>query len=93
MFLVADFVPDPVPAGNVLSWLLVGFIFHLIIHRWWPDRYALLFSIAMDLGVAVSSVIIFFALTNRLIKLPNWWGSGGYYGDGCPLSHANYTGQ
>jgi len=93
IFYVADVVPDPVPAGNVLSWLLLGFIFYLSIPQWLWDRYILLFSIAMDFGVALSSVVIFYALTNRHIQFPNWWGLGGDYGDGCPLSHANYTGQ
>jgi hypothetical protein len=46
----------------------------------------------MDCGVAFGVLIIFFALQNNNISFPNWWGIGGDYGDGCPLSHGNFYG-
>ncbi|CAF1320986.1 unnamed protein product [Didymodactylos carnosus] len=75
------------------SWLIIGFIFHTLIRKWWWDRYALLFSIAMDMGVQISLFFIFFVLKYRNVSFPQWWGIGGQYRDNCPLSHANYYGK
>ncbi|CAF1481374.1 unnamed protein product, partial [Didymodactylos carnosus] len=81
-----------IPPGNILSWVLVGFIFKVVIRKWWLDRYALLFSAAMDAGVGICIIFIYFILTNKNILFPKWWGLGGIYTDGCPLSHKNYYG-
>ncbi|CAF1019945.1 unnamed protein product [Didymodactylos carnosus] len=35
MCYVAALVPVSVPAGIILSWLIIGFIFNSIIRRWW----------------------------------------------------------
>ncbi|CAF3444181.1 unnamed protein product [Rotaria socialis] len=95
IMLSATAIMPPAPPGNYPSWLLVGFIFNFILaryaHTWWK-RYAYVFSAAMDSGVAVGVIIIFFILQNNRIEFPTWWGTGGYSGDGCPLSHANYYG-
>ncbi len=94
MLSAATMIP-PAPPGNFPSWLLVGFIFNFILFRYaraWWQRYAYVFSAAMDCGVAISVIVIFFALQNNRIEFPTWWGTGGSTGDGCPLSHANFYG-
>lgn len=95
IMLSATAYMPPTPPGNYPSWFLVGFLFNFILIRharsWWK-RYAYVFSAAMDCGVAVGVLIIFFLLQNNGIEFPTWWGSGGSTGDGCPLSHANYSG-
>ncbi|CAF1251517.1 unnamed protein product [Didymodactylos carnosus] len=85
----------PAPAGNYCTWFFVGILFNFIVrkydHDWW-ERYVFVLSSALDCGVAFSALVIFIALQNQNINFPIWWGSGGNYGDGCPLSHANYSG-
>jgi hypothetical protein len=96
IMLSATAMMPPAPPGNYPSWLLVGFIFNFILVRYarsWWKQYAYVFSAAMDCGVAVAAIIIFFSLQNNQINFPNWWGLGGDTGDGCRLSHGNYYGD
>ncbi len=95
IMLSATAIMPPAPPGSYPSWLLAGFIFNFVLIRYarsWWKRYAYVFSAAMDCGVAFGVLIIFFILQNNKIEFPIWWGSGGDTGDGCPLSHANYSG-
>ncbi|CAF3264246.1 unnamed protein product [Rotaria socialis] len=95
IMLSATAMMPPAPPGNYPSWLFVGFFFNFVLvryaHSWWK-RYAYVFSAAMDCGVAICGLVIFFALQHNEIEFPTWWGTGGDTGDGCPLSHANYSG-
>ncbi|CAM4839180.1 unnamed protein product [Rotaria magnacalcarata] len=95
IMLSATAMMPPAPPGNYPSWLFIGFFFNFVLvryaHSWWK-RYAYVFSAAMDCGVAICGLVIFFALQNNDIEFPSWWGTGGDTGDGCPLSHANYSG-
>ncbi|CAF1118335.1 unnamed protein product [Didymodactylos carnosus] len=79
-----------IPIGLFPSWFIVGFLFHTIIRRWWFNRYALLFSIAMDTGVQISLFFLFFILINRNVQFPQWWGNNN---DFCPFSYANFYGK
>ncbi|KAH7915147.1 OPT oligopeptide transporter [Hygrophoropsis aurantiaca] len=64
---------------NYSSWLLVGFIFQWFMRRyhfrWWM-RYNYILSAALDAGVALSLLVIFFC-----VQMPkgginlNWWGN------------------
>lgn len=95
IMLSAAIMMPPAPPGNFPSWLLVGFIFNFILFRYaraWWKRYAYVFSAAMDCGVAVSVIVIFFTLQNNGIDFPTWWGTGGSAADNCPLSRANFYG-
>jgi hypothetical protein len=84
------------PAGEYPTWFAVGFFFNFILfryaHSWWK-RYAFLFSAAMSCGVAISALLIFFVFQNNNLHFPNWWGTGGITGDGCPLANGNFTGD
>lgn len=95
IMLSATGVMPPAPPGNFPSWFLAGFFFNCVLFRcarsWWK-RYAYVFSAAMDCGVAIGVLFIFFLLQNNGIEFPTWWGTGGPTGDGCPLSFANYSG-
>ncbi|KAK3813608.1 MAG: OPT oligopeptide transporter protein-domain-containing protein [Linnemannia gamsii] len=57
--------------------LLLGFIFMFLMrryrYRWW-SRYNYLTSAAMDTGVALGGLVIFFTLELWSIKMPHWWG-------------------
>ncbi|CAF0942347.1 unnamed protein product [Adineta steineri] len=91
IILLAVYVLPTAPTAEYPSWFLVGFIFNYVIYRhahgWW-EKYAYIFSAAMNCGVAVCGILITFALQNNHISFPQWWGTK----DVCPLSGANYSG-
>ncbi|CAF1154254.1 unnamed protein product, partial [Didymodactylos carnosus] len=89
MFSIGMNIP---PAGPYVTWFIVCFLFNTVMKYWFWERYALLFSIAMDTGIQISTNFIFFALQNRQIKFPEWWGMRGNYSDGCPIANARYNG-
>ncbi|KZP16413.1 OPT oligopeptide transporter [Athelia psychrophila] len=74
----------PASAVNYVPWAIVGFVFQYAIRRrhfsWWT-KYNYVLSAAMDSGVAVSIVFIFFCLQypqNGAIgakTLALWWGN------------------
>ncbi|RDB27278.1 Sexual differentiation process protein isp4 [Hypsizygus marmoreus] len=74
----------PATALNYVPWAAVGFIFQYVIRRrhfsWWT-KYNYVLSAALDSGVAVSILLIFFALQfpkNGAIgatSLSTWWGN------------------
>ncbi|KAG0322347.1 hypothetical protein BGZ99_003389 [Dissophora globulifera] len=82
--------------------LLVGFIFAFLLrryrYRWW-SRYNYLTSAALDSGVALAGLIIFFALQSGGVQMPHWWGNPQPTGqdantaimDHCPSSWSSYN--
>lgn len=90
----------PATAINYVPWALVGFIFNYVIRRrhfsWWT-KYNYVLSAALDSGVAVSILVIFFCLQypmNGAIgtkTLSLWWGNtvpfAGADGKGTPIRH------
>jgi hypothetical protein len=72
----AGSIPPGTPL-NYLSWGIVGFIFsyHIRKHysRWWL-RLNFLTSSGLDLGLALSTIVIFF-LKWLGIRGPKWWGN------------------
>ncbi|CAF0971558.1 unnamed protein product [Didymodactylos carnosus] len=81
-------------AGNYVTWLLIGFVCNYILHKYslqWWKQYAYIFSIAMDSGVAVSGIFIFFIFSHQNIKFPKWWGLAN--DGGCPLARKTFSGK
>ncbi|GLA62264.1 hypothetical protein AtubIFM55763_003577 [Aspergillus tubingensis] len=84
---------DISPYNVTYAWcpMVVGFIFNYWIKRrwqaWW-EKYAYVFTTAMSCGVAISAIIIFFAVEYKEVDL-NWWGNevsyAGCDNDGCTL--------
>ncbi|KAF9119589.1 hypothetical protein BGW39_000185 [Mortierella sp. 14UC] len=77
--------------------LFIGFVFAFLIRRyrydWWA-RYNYLTSAALDTGVAIAGLIIFFAIQSWEGKMPHWWGNPeDEVIDHCPLGGANYFGN
>ncbi|KAJ7469724.1 oligopeptide transporter [Mycena latifolia] len=74
----------PANSNNYVPWAIVGFIFQYVIRRrhfaWWT-KYNYVLSAALDSGVAVSAVLIFFILQypkNGNIGIDTiqvWWGN------------------
>ncbi|KAF9429707.1 hypothetical protein BGZ94_009792 [Podila epigama] len=77
--------------------LFVGFIFMFVLRRyrynWWA-RYNYLTSAAMDAGLAICGLVMYFALQQFDISFPTWWGNPEAWldMDHCPLGSANYYG-
>ncbi|QRW10201.1 OPT oligopeptide transporter protein [Ceratobasidium sp. AG-Ba] len=77
----------PASAINYVPWAIVGFIFQFIIRRrhfqWWA-KYNYVLSAALDSGVAISIVVIFFCLqypkngTIGATNIATWWGNTVY---------------
>jgi OPT family small oligopeptide transporter len=78
----------PATAVNYVPWGIVGFVFQYWIRRrhfaWWT-KYNYVLSAALDSGVAISAVLIFFCLQypkNGAIGATNiltWWGNVGAF--------------
>jgi len=74
----------PANSNNYVPWAIVGFIFQYVIRRrhfsWWT-KYNYVLSAALDSGVAVSAVVIFFCLQYPLNggvgahTIQTWWGN------------------
>ncbi|KAF3064003.1 Sexual differentiation process protein isp4 [Daldinia childiae] len=68
----------PATAYTYLCWGTVGFIFNYYIKRrwngWWM-QYNYITSAGLDVGLAVSTIIIFFTLYLTSAKLPRWYGN------------------
>uniref|UniRef100_A0A1J3CBL1 Oligopeptide transporter 1 n=1 Tax=Noccaea caerulescens TaxID=107243 RepID=A0A1J3CBL1_NOCCA len=75
-------------AVHYWSWTIVGVVFNYYIFRrfktWWA-RHNYILSAALDAGTAIMGVLIFFALQNNDISLPDWWGLENT--DHCPVAH------
>ncbi|KAH8782850.1 OPT family small oligopeptide transporter [Diaporthe sp. PMI_573] len=73
----AGSIPPATPL-NYLTWGIVGFMFQYYIRKryfaWW-SRLNFLTSSGLDLGLALSTLTIFFAFTLNNIDPPNWWGN------------------
>jgi len=73
----AGYIPPATPL-NYLSWGIVGYVFqYRIRHRhfaWW-SRLNFLTSSGLDLGLALCTLVIFFAFTLNNINPPKWWGN------------------
>ncbi|PFH50769.1 hypothetical protein AMATHDRAFT_3624 [Amanita thiersii Skay4041] len=78
MFAGLGAIP-PASGINYISWALTGFIFNYLIRRyhfrWWM-RYNYILSAALDAGVALGAILVFFCLLYPRggIEL-NWWGN------------------
>ncbi|KAG9221094.1 hypothetical protein CCMSSC00406_0005467 [Pleurotus cornucopiae] len=74
----------PATAVNYVPWAIIGFIFQFVIRRrhfsWWA-KYNYVLSAALDAGVAIGALFVFFALqfpANGSIGADNiqqWWGN------------------
>ncbi|SPQ22322.1 ba9f9298-0c3e-4ebf-8cd9-b40bdfe8c54c [Thermothielavioides terrestris] len=73
----AGAIPPATPL-NYLSWGIVGYVFQYLIkkrHFGWWRRLNFLTSSGLDLGLALSTLVIFFAFTVREVQPPRWWGN------------------
>lgn len=70
-------IPPATPL-NYLSWGIVGFIFNKLIrdrHRGWWSYYNFITSAALDVGLMLSTILIFLTLFMTNTSFPSWWGT------------------
>ncbi|KAI5122711.1 hypothetical protein M0805_009764 [Coniferiporia weirii] len=77
----------PATAENYIPWSIIGFIFQYVIRRrhfsWW-SKYNYVLSAALDSGVAVGAILVFFCLqfprdgTVGQNTIEKWWGNTVY---------------
>ncbi|KAJ2933165.1 hypothetical protein H1R20_g3881, partial [Candolleomyces eurysporus] len=89
IFSGTGYIP-PASAVNYVPWAIVGFIFQYVIRRrhfsWWT-KYNYVLSAALDAGVALAVVIIFFCLqyprNGEIGKttIQEWWGNSVPFGN------------
>ncbi|KAH8551798.1 OPT family small oligopeptide transporter [Umbelopsis sp. PMI_123] len=85
----------PAPTALMSTWVALGFTFNFYIKKYfngWWQKYNYVISAAMDSGVAVCAIVLFFALQNNNIEFPAWWGNNSDSIDQCPLATANWSG-
>lgn len=73
----AGLIPPATPL-NYLSWGIVGFVFNKWIRdRWrgWWMQYNYTLSAGLDVGLAISTILIFLCLDLTLVPMPSWWGT------------------
>ena len=72
----------PATPLNFSSWAIVGLIFnHYIRRKWhgWWATYNYVSAAAMDSGLILSTIVIFFAITLPNVTIPQWWGNVGVF--------------
>lgn len=78
----------PAAPLNYTAWFFLGTVFNFFVFRYrkgWWKRYNYVLSAAMDAGVAIMGVVIYFALSGNTL---DWWGSRGEHCDlaTCPTA-------
>ncbi|KZO90436.1 OPT oligopeptide transporter [Calocera viscosa TUFC12733] len=82
VFFTGTGLMPPATGINFSSWFMVGITFMYFVRRYhfaWWSHYNYVLSAAMDSGVAITTIIIFFCLyyPNGGVQL-NWWGNSVY---------------
>lgn len=70
----------PATPLTYFNWAFFGLLFNYTIHNkfnaWWK-KYNYITAAALDSGLILSSIIIFFAITFPNVTVPQWWGNVG----------------
>ncbi|KAI9301641.1 OPT family small oligopeptide transporter [Cunninghamella echinulata] len=94
VFMLGPTPYPPAPTNVAPTWAFVGFVFNFYVKRrynaWWK-KYNYVLSAALDSGVAIAAIIIFFAFHYSEVSFPTWWGNDPSV-DQCPLALANWDG-
>ncbi|KAF2502770.1 small oligopeptide transporter [Lophium mytilinum] len=68
----------PATPLSFASWSIIGLIFNYWIRRrwigWWTT-YNYVTAAALDSGLIISTIVVFFAITLPNVKIPDWWGN------------------
>ena len=64
------------------TWVMFGLLFNYYIRkRWggWWHNYNYITAAALDSGLVLSTIVIFFAITLPNVTIPQWWGNVAVY--------------
>ncbi|KAG9323610.1 hypothetical protein KVV02_006899 [Mortierella alpina] len=92
VILTSTGIMPPARPYQYANWLVVGFMFQFWAKRYrrdWYHRFNYVLSAALDSGVALAALLIFFTLQMRNVEFPAWWGTDMNH---CPLENANFFG-
>ncbi|KAG4427416.1 hypothetical protein IFR05_017102 [Cadophora sp. M221] len=91
LIFVGTYNVPPATGINYSSWALVNIVFnHWIKRKWfaWWSKYNYVLAAALDTGLALSALVIFFCITYPGGVFPDWWGNTVYMntadGNGLP---------
>ncbi|TGO70899.1 hypothetical protein BELL_0649g00070 [Botrytis elliptica] len=91
LIFVGTYNVPPATGINYSSWALVNLTFNWWIKaKWfaWWSKYNYVLAAALDTGLALSAIIIFFCITYPGAQFPDWWGNTVYLntadGNGLP---------
>ena len=68
----------PATTLNYTTWAAVGWLFNKYIknkYRGWWTQYNYITSAALDIGLAICTILIFLTLSLTGTKAPQWWGN------------------
>lgn len=78
LIFVGTYNVPPATGINYSSWFVVNYIFNRLIFRrfraWWT-KYNYVTAAALDTGLAISGIVIFFAVVYPGAEFPDWWGN------------------
>ncbi|RDW67024.1 small oligopeptide transporter-1 [Coleophoma crateriformis] len=81
LIFVGTYNVPPATGINYSSWALVNMIFNYWIKgkffAWW-SKYNYVLAAALDTGIALSAIVIFFCITYPGAVFPDWWGNTVY---------------
>jgi len=81
LIYVGTYNVPPATGINYSSWALVNIIFNFWLKKrffaWW-SKYNYVLAAALDTGLALSAIIIFFCITYPGGVFPDWWGNTVY---------------
>ncbi|KAL1984252.1 hypothetical protein VTN96DRAFT_9304 [Rasamsonia emersonii] len=81
LIFVGTWNVPPATGINYSSWAIVNFIFNHWLRKkffaWW-SKYNYVLAAALDTGLALSGIIIFFCVSYPGAVFPNWWGNTVY---------------
>lgn len=64
------------------TWGITALLFNYVIrkrfHGWW-STYNYVTAAALDAGLIISTIVIFFAITFPGVTIPQWWGNVGVF--------------
>lgn len=79
LIFVGTYNVPPATGINYSSWYIVNLVFNKIVFnrfRAWWTKYNYVLAAALDTGLAVSGIVIFFAVTyGPDVQFPDWWGN------------------
>ncbi|KUI66912.1 Glutathione transporter 1 [Cytospora mali] len=79
LIFVGTYNVPPATGINYSSWYIVNLVFNKIIFnrfRAWWTKYNYVLAAALDTGLAISGIVIFFAITyGPNLQFPDWWGN------------------